>query len=198
MEKLCKCGNKLHRKHNSTIYPKQCPNCQYRALFVGSSSKSLKIGTTPKNPATKKFDFYKTTAWKWCRKYVLLYYADKNGVTRCATSGRYLVLGTKDCHCGHFIKVKDGNSTNYATALLFENLAPQSLQDNTYQGGREGLMREWLVKQHGEDKIKELEAKRRVPCKLDEYTLQQIAAEYKAKYKLLLKGREMRDPWAKK
>jgi hypothetical protein len=164
---------------------------------VRNSSDDQKAKPSARKTATKKFDFYKTAAWKWCRKYVLLYYADKNGVTRCATSDRYLVLGTKDCHCGHYIKVKDGNSTNYATALLFENLAPQSMQDNTYQGGREGLMREWLVKQHGEDKIKELEAKRRMPYKLDEYTLKQISEEYKAKYKLLLKGRGMRDPWLK-
>lgn len=104
-------------------------------------------------------------------------------------------IGTSDCHCGHYIKVRDGNSTNYATAFVFSNLAPQSRQDNTYMGGRQDLMREWLVDRHGEEAIKDLERQRNIPYRLDDAELKYWSDWYKFKYKELLEQRGMKDPW---
>jgi hypothetical protein len=142
-------------------------------------------------------DFYKTTAWHWCRKYVLLFYANPDGTVRCCTSGREMTIARADCHCGHYIKVREGNSTNYSTAFDFRNLGPQTLQDNTYMGGRQDLMREWLVKQHGEEAIKDLEAKRHTVCRLDKATLDYWSDYYRNKFNELLKERGIKNPWKK-
>ena len=189
----CDCGRSIPQRCNSTIRAKKCPHCTYMDAISNAKIKS-KTQSKSKNKQPK-FNFYKTTAWKWFRKYVLLYYSDKNGIVKCATSGRYMTLGSKNCHCGHYIKVRDGNSTNYSTALDFRNAAPQHLQDNTMMGGRQDLMREFLVNQHGDEAIKKLEAKRRIPLKLDKSTLDQYAKHYKAKFEQLLKERNQKNPW---
>ena len=204
-ETICKCGNRIHQNPMSTIKKKLCPKCelarQRAKQGVGSiiSKKTIKDTTLDrtisKKPKKLSKDFYRTTAWSWCRKYVLLYYANKDGIVKCATSGRLMRIGTPDCHCGHYIKVRDGNSTNYATAFQFANLAPQSRQDNTFMGGRQDLMREFLVKQHGEENIKDLERQRNIPYRLDDAELKYWADWYKFKYKHLLEQRGMKDPW---
>ncbi|WP_159523745.1 recombination protein NinG [Sunxiuqinia indica] len=177
----------MRRRHNSTI--EQCPRC-----LIVKNNRIIERSVFKKAP---KFNLYQTTAWKWFSRYVLLYYADKNAVAICATSGRRMSINSKQCHAGHYIKVNDMNSTNYSTAFDFRNVAPQYYRDNHYGGGRMDRMREHLVGKHGEDAIKELEAKRHQAFHLDKATLDQIAAEYKAKFKQLLIDREMQNPWEK-
>ena len=206
-ETLCACGNRIHQNPMSTIKKKLCPRCELarqRAKThagLNISDKATKDMAIKKSGLKKaknaKFDFYRTTAWKWCRKYVLVYYANKDGIVRCATSGRFMRLGTPDCHCGHYIKVRDGNSTNYATAFDFTNLAPQCRQDNTYMGGRQDKMRQFLVEKHGELEIIELEEKRNTVFRLDNSTLEYYANLYREKFYQLLKERGMKDPWKK-
>lgn len=106
-------------------------------------------------------------------------------------------IATANCHCGHYIKVREGNSTNYATAFDFRNMGPQTRKDNTFMGGRQDLMREWLVKQHGEDEIKALEAQRHTIYKLDKYELDKWAEYYRNKFNDLLKERGLMNPWGK-
>lgn len=205
METTCKCGNLIYQNPRSSIKKKLCPKCELARItskYREGSNNSQKTTKTISlaNSVSKKskklsIDFYRTTAWSWCRKYVLLFYSNKDGVVKCATSGKLMSIGTADCHCGHYIKVRDGNSTNYATAFEFTNLAPQSRQDNTFMGGRQDKMREFLVKQHGEEAIKELEAKRHIPYRLDQYELKKWSDYYRSKYNDLLKERGMKSPW---
>jgi hypothetical protein len=168
-----------------------------KALLEQSTFATRKVAKNGLKSKKKKFNFYKTTAWKWFSRYVLLYYANKNGIVRCATSGRLMKINSRSCHTGHFIKVNDMNSTNYYTAFDFRNVAPQYYQDNRYGGGRMDLMREFLVTQHGEEAIKDLEQKRKIPFHLDTYTLNKIADEYKAKFYALLEERNIENPWKK-
>ena len=142
-------------------------------------------------------DFYSTAAWRWCAKYVLLFYADNNGNVSCSTSGRIYQVTDRNMQCGHFIKVKDGSSTNYSTALDFENLAPQCYQDNRYYAGKPDVMRKWLVEKHGEDAVRNLEIKKFNICKLDDLILSEFAKIYKAKFKELLVSRNIKNPWVK-
>ena len=203
----CNCGRSIYQKPNSTIKEVFCPSCKLARLTRQDNPKSIKTGKTGKLPGdikkTRKkglksnFDFYKTTAWNWCRKYVLLYYS-QSGYVRCATSGKILRLNTPDCHCGHYIKVRDGNSTNYATAFDFRNLAPQSRQDNTYMGGRQDIMRSWLVERHGEDAIKDLELKRRTICRMDQAELDKWSDHFRELFNKLLIERNISDPWKAK
>jgi len=187
-QRFCQCGREIPINRYSTIQAKKCPSCTYADAVSKKNNRKTKS-------KTNQFDFYKTTAWKWFRRYVLLYYANKDGIVKCATSGRYMALGSKNCHCGHYIKVRDGNSTNYATALDFRNVGPQHIQDNTKMGGRQDLMREWLVNQHGEESIKNLESKRRIPFKLNPSTLEEYSVKYKQLFKSLLLDRNMKNPW---
>lgn len=148
------------------------------------------------NISSKNFNLYKTTAWKWCSHYVLLYYADSNCIVQCSTDPTLSYHVTdKNIHVGHYIKYRDGNSTNNSTALLFENLAPQSARDNTKYGGKPEVMKEWLIKHHGEEKIKNLDRIKRDAYKLDKYTLFQISENYKKLFKELLDKRNIINPW---
>jgi len=147
----------------------------------------------------KNFNIYNTTAWKWCKQYVLLYYADSNNIVSCSTSPHlHYHITDKNIHVGHFIKYRDGNSTNNSTAFLFENLAPQSYADNVKFGGKPDIMKQWLIEKHGIDKIDNLYSIKKVPCKIDRYTLFSISEEYKKKYKDLLIKRNIEDPWKNK
>jgi hypothetical protein len=189
----------MKQKWNSTVFV--CPRClieKNNRLLAQShlrTSKKAEKGLKGQKTKRKNFSIYTTTAWKWFSRYVLLFYADKNNVAICATSGRRMTINTKNCHCGHYVKVMDMTKTNYATAFDFKNVGPQSAQDNRYGGGRMDLMRDWLVEQHGKEAIEELEIKKNQICYLDKVTLDQIAEEYKAKFKELLIERNIEDPW---
>ena len=209
IETKCKCGRSIPKRMNSTIQSKLCPKCTllqaqkskidyHRANKVEKMTKST-IGKKKqlKTSLNVSKNFYKTTAWNWCRKYVLLFYSNSDGIVRCCTSGRIMSIATADCHCGHYIKVREGNSTNYATAFDFRNLGPQTRKDNSFMGGRQDLMREWLVKQHGEDAIKDLETKRHTLCKLDNAALEYWSDFYRKKFNELLNERGMNNPWKK-
>ena len=190
---------KKYRRYNSTIWT--CPKClkeKNQALLKGSvrhSSKTVIRGSKYAKP--KKFNFYTTTAWKWCSHYVLLFYADKNGFVKCATSAVTYHVTDKRMHCGHYIKTLDMTKTNYAVAFDFVNLGPQSLADNRYGGGRQDEMRVWLVSRHGVQAVKDLENRKNGICHLDKAALDYWAGYYKEKFKQLLIERNIKDPWKK-
>ena len=187
--KLCPdCGYELTRKYNSTIYNK-CPRCKV--------VKKIVKGTISKNQSnSRKFDFYKTTAWNWCKKYVLLYYCDDSGMVKCSTSPNLEYHVTdKNIHVGHWIKYRDGNSTNNRTALEFHNLAPQSARDNIQFNGKEEQMEVFLAATHGLDAINELMRLKRLSFKLDPVTLQEISDKYKDMFNDLLKKRQIKNPF---
>lgn len=199
----CGCGKEVFRLPNSTIYPKlhlSCAKRERNKKLLGQSTfskaKVPKKGLKSKSGNKKKFSLYRTIAWRYFSRYVLLFYADDQGVVQCCTSGRYLQVNQRNCHLGHYCKVLDGNSSNYATAFDFVNVSPQSSQDNTFMGGRQNLMREWLVKTHGEEAVKEMELRSKRPFHLDKYTLDKIAEEYKLKFNNLVKERGF-NPWKK-
>jgi len=136
--------------------------------------------------------FYKSSAWKYCSRYVLLYYSDGLYV-KCSTSGKILKINEANCHCGHLIKVFDAGRTNFATAFDFENLAPQSIQDNRYSGGKPDIMRKWLEEKHGVNKIDSLYIKRHNICRLDKFTIDYWKVYYKSLFDNLVK--EKGNPW---
>ena len=188
MCKLCKeCGYKLILKFNSTLYY-PCPRCKQIKKIINKQNKPFK--------ASKNFNLYNSTPWKWLSHYVLLFYADSQNMVKCSTSPHLeYKVNDKNIHVGHYIKYKDGNSTNNSTALDFYNLAPQNARDNTKLGGMPEVMREFLVSVHGEEKIKEIEARKKIPLKLDVVYLQEISDRYKHLFNELLKERGIENPW---
>ena len=141
--------------------------------------------------------FYSSTAWKWFSRYILLYYSIDGTVVQCSTCDTFKSVNDRECHTGHWIKVFDGNSSNYATAFEFTNLGPQCSKCNNYMGGRERLMANWLKEQHGQEELDRLQMLSKHPFKLDDFTLQQIADEYRTKVNQLLEERGWKNPWKK-
>lgn len=140
----------------------------------------------------KAKQFNSLPAWKYCSKYVLLYYSD-GLYTKCATCGTTLKINEKNTHCGHWIKTFDGSKTNFATAFEFENLAPQCYQCNVKKGGCQLEMQEWLESKHGKEAIEKLKIKRHNICKLDGLTIHYWRAYYKGLFDDLVK--EKGNPW---
>jgi hypothetical protein len=104
-------------------------------------------------------------------------------------------INSKKAHCGHFIKVFDGSKTNFAVAFNFENLAPQSHQDNIYSGGKPDVMKEWLISKHGQKKIDMLNIQKHNICRLDKFTMDYWADHYKKLFDELVKIKG--NPWKK-
>jgi hypothetical protein len=200
---ICNCGREIPHRFNSTIKAKLCPSCTYKEAVKSHRASPEGAGSIIKAKTSKvklsknnSFNLYQTTAWRWCSRYVLLFYADKNGFVQCSTSTELFYHVTdKRIQCGHYIKVKDGNSSNYATALEFKNLAPQSLRDNRYSSGKPEVMRQWLINKFGEEAIKNLEIQKFNVCKMDPFTLKFWAKLYKLRFKDLLKERNIKNPW---
>ena len=141
----------------------------------------------------KSKDFYKTTAWKWFSKYVLLHYSN-NGVVRCATCSTRKKCSDSKMHLGHLIKVFSiGSNTNFATAFDERNVMPQCYQCNVLLSGNELKMMDAINLKFGSDTYEELKAKARIPFKLDKYTLDDIALNYRLKFNELVKIKG--NPW---
>ena len=138
----------------------------------------------------KPSDIYRSTAWKYFSRYVLLYYSD-GLYAQCFTSGKILQINTKFAQCGHLIKVTD----SYATAFEFTNVGVQSLSENRYHGGRQDVMYKKLVEIHGQKAIDMLYIRKNNICHLDKFTLDILAKEYKGKFEQLAKKKG--DPWKK-
>lgn len=144
----------------------------------------------------KSKDFYASSAWKWFSRFVMLSHAkESNGVyfVTCATSGKQMQIPSKKAHCGHLIKVFNGNSTNFATAFDERNVMPQSMAENRYKSGNELKMMMAIENYHGAGTYEELLAKSKTFYKLDKVILKDISDEYRLKFKELAKIKG--DPW---
>jgi hypothetical protein len=211
--------------HNSTIKPKFCPRCtalkkfeqdritynkkmlersnlaSYRSKFQQKRDKYPIKGKNGREvkKTTPKDKFYKSSAWRWFSRYILLTNTiDKGSITvRCCTCGKLMRIDSRECHVGHYIKVFDGNSTNYAIAFVEANTGPQCLRCNKFMGGRQDEMAVWIKNKYGQDTLDKLYELKRLPLKLTDAYLQEIADEYKKKFYSYLKENNLQNPWKK-
>lgn len=202
--KLCKwedCKVEVASFPNSTIKKKYCQD--HAILAVLNHNKELKAKMKADlekvrrevKKGTPRKQFYSSTAWKHFSQYVLLKYADESLMVRCSTnpSLEYRITDKRIC-VGHFIKVFDGNSSNYSTAFLFINVGPQSTQENN-NGGNEIEMAKWIEKTHGAGTVEFLNNEKHKPLKLDKYTLDEIAKKYLKLKNEELAQRNIKNPW---
>ena len=141
------------------------------------------------------YRFYHSSAWVNFSHYVLLHYADENLMVQCSTNPSvYCEIYKKEICVGHYIKVFDTNSTNYATAFEFRNVGPQSKVEND-NGGNMPVMEQWIEKTHGSGTVEELKQLKRQHFRLDKYTLDEISKKYLALFNEELKRRGIRNPW---
>lgn len=133
----------------------------------------------------KSKDFYKLSAWKSCREYVLLlhgYYSNGIWFVKCATGGGLLQFPSKLVHVGHYIKVFDGTKTNMATAFDERNMMPQLAGHNRYQGGKQDVMCVSIDRYWGKGTIDKLNIRRHNICKLGKFELEIIRDDFDRKY----------------
>ena len=141
----------------------------------------------------KSSQFYKSTAWKWFSRYVLLSNSSE-GIAKCATCNSRKEINDKKIHLGHLIKVfESGANTNFSVAFNEKNVFPQCYQCNVKMGGNELRMLDAIEAKHGEGTYQELRMKSRFPFKLDKFTLDEIAKEYRLKFNELAKKKG--NPW---
>jgi hypothetical protein len=136
----------------------------------------------------KQQDFYNSAAWRYCAKYVLLYYS-VDGMVQCSTSGRWYHLPDRNIVCGHYYH----SDQHRSVCLEFNNLGPQSYSENRYFSGRPEVMRQWLIKQHGLKAIELLDIKKNNAMKLDKFTLDYYKDYYKNLFNELVKVKG--NPW---
>lgn len=138
----------------------------------------------------KPKDLYKTKAWKYFSRCVLLEESD-GLVTQCITCGKVLYINERNCHCGHLIRITD----SMATALERCGVGPQCYQCNRLKGGCQDIMKERLIKKHGKKAIDDLYIKKHNICKLGKSELDILADIYEKEFNRLveLKG----NPWKK-
>ncbi|MCF8299354.1 MAG: recombination protein NinG [Saprospiraceae bacterium] len=209
-----KCGRSSRWiPYNSTIKPKLCRLCYNKSLLERSNlaarkwkSKQKPGKYTIRNKNGRKVlksphkRFYRSTAWKWFSRYILITNnVDRDSVTiRCSTCGKLMLINSKECHVGHYIRVFDGNSTNYSTAFVEANTAPQCLRCNKYMGGRQDEMAKWITEKYDLKTLQELWELKKLPLKLDAAYLKEVADRYKEKYHNYLREHNIEDPWKKK
>jgi len=142
----------------------------------------------------KRDKFYKSRAWYYFSRYMLLKYTNKAGVCRCATCGVFKEPNDKKLHLGHLVKVFNGNSSNFSTAFDEKNVAPQCYKCNVMMGGNELKMLDFLEDKHGKGNYDELRAKARKPFFHFNTAIDYIKEEYQTKFKEIVKEKGF-NPW---
>jgi len=192
------CFNERFKKPgNNTMYFKFCQSHQILSVLdkIKADKDKDKAGLeimrkTGKKTAVERF--YSSTAWGWCSKYVLLYYADEDFNVRCSTSPNLVYRVTdKEIHTGHYLK----SDRHKSVAFEFKNLFPQSYSDNVHFSGKPEIAKEWIEKTHGTGTVEWLESKKNETYHLDSDELDKWAKHYRTLFNELLKQRGISNPW---
>jgi hypothetical protein len=162
-----------------------------KKVFNERKKETRELKKSLKRPNPKK-DFYNSPAWWYCSHYVMLYYANSEGMVQCSTSGKWYQLPNKNICAGHYLK----SNEHTGTAFEFKNLAPQSAWHNNKFGGKPEVMKEWLIKVHGEGVIDYLNEKKNMDYKLDAFEFEKWRAYYKKLFDELVKEKGF-NPWKK-
>jgi hypothetical protein len=109
-----------------------------------------------------------------------------------------MAVNSRQAQAGHYVKVNDANSTNYSTAFIEANVNPQCEACNRHRGGVMDEMASYIEKKHGEGTVKQLMELKKLPLKLDDAYLAEIADTYRKKFYKELEQRGIENPWKKK
>lgn len=191
------CDEGRMKRPNSTIYFKYCAHHQIQCVLKKQNEQkaNYKAGlekmrkTSSKTPQEQ---FYSSSAWRNCSRYVLLHYSDENLMVRCSTSPHLEYHVTdKSIHCGHFHK----SDSHKAVALEFKNLAPQGAADNIHFSGKPEVMAIWIENTHGKGTLEWLDIEKNKTVKLDKYEMDKISKHYLGLLNAELKERNKKNPW---
>ena len=165
----------------------------------GKYTPKKKSGLNGKKTGNKN-KFYKSTAWKYFSRYILISSTiDVTGTTtQCCTCGKWMAVNSRQAQAGHYVKVNDANSTNYSTAFVEANVNPQCEACNRHRGGVMDEMASYIEAKHGEGTVKRLMELKKLPLKLDDAFLSEIADTYRKKFYEVLEQKGIENPWKKK
>lgn len=141
----------------------------------------------------KKTEFYKSRAWFYFSRYILLKFMNKDFVCRCSTCNNFYSVNDKKLHVGHLIKVFDGNSSNFSVCFDERNVGPQCYKCNVKKGGNELKMLDFIEDLHGKGTYENLKQKSRIPYYGFSKDISSIKDYYHAKFNELKKIKG--DPW---
>ena len=110
--------------------------------------------------------------------YVRLYAASDNGFVTCVTCGS--VHFWKKITLGHYI-----SRSHHSTRWNPHNVAPQCVKCNSFNGGEQFKMRNYLVNRYGEKEVLKLEAWADMKKTESASSLREKIIEYRAKVKQL-------------
>lgn len=169
-----------------------------KRIEIANDKAELEKARETKKTGLNVNRFYNTSAWLNFSHFVLLFYANEDLEVACSTDPTLWYKITDGNICvGHFIKVFDGNSTNFATAFEFCNVGPQSRKENDHGGNME-QMAIWIEETHGAGTVDRLKAMKRHAFKLDKYTLNEISKKYLGLLNDELRRRNIdKNPWRK-
>jgi hypothetical protein len=104
--------------------------------------------------------------------------ADKNGMVKCYTSGKF--YHWKQIQCGHFISRR-----HMSTRWYEKNCKPQSVSENIFNQGNAPKFAIKLIEEYGQGILEELEIKKNSICKMGRFEYERLINEYKEKIKNL-------------
>lgn len=107
-------------------------------------------------------------------KFIRLFYADANGIVKCASCGKLVFW--KDADCGHYI-----GRQHHATRWYEKNTHPQCRDCNRFNEGNKGRYAMFLVEKYGEDIIDHLEYKKTGIARWEIFELEAMYNDYKGR-----------------
>lgn len=121
--------------------------------------------------------------WKIFSEYIRLRDANEHGYCICCTSGQY--VHWKDCDAGHFISRR-----HMATKYHEKNVHAQGRFQNRFNQGEQYEYGIFIDRKYGNGTAEMLVQKSRMPCKIGQFEIDQMAKYYSEKVKEIreLKG----------
>ncbi|UZS00239.1 hypothetical protein [Chondrinema litorale] len=168
---------------------------QFQQKYTKTQLKGASRFPKIKGVRKGKFNFYKTTAWLWFARYIKLKACNSDYTVRCFTSNQLLDIRSKNCHAGHCFKVRDANTTNYSVAFNELNVKPQSLQENTFNGGSQDKFIERIIEKYGFEAYDNLRIESKKVKLLPDSEVKRIAKEYRLKTYEILKEKNLKKWW---
>jgi hypothetical protein len=193
----CKCGRELHRRPNSTIFPKMCPSCTLseatRKPPKGKSATiSLKTNRTPlKKLKPKNASYWMKQADMWFSRYVRLVKCQVvDGEPYCEDIITGKLYHSKSLDCGHFI-----SRGHMPTRYYLDNCWPQNRSSNRFRGEADkNIFGLHIVREIGQ-RVLELQDRAMYPLKFGSEELKKLAEEFKEKVNIILKEKGINKWW---
>ncbi len=135
---------------------------------------------TKKKKKKKSKNVLKKTAWDLLSKIIRIKHSDENGYCACVTCGT--TKHWSELQAGHFIPKAQGNSVYF----LEENIHPQCVYCNMFQGGNLTNYTLYMIDTYGRDEVERLQKVKNEKIKITENDYEQMIVEFKSRLKDLL------------